>query len=293
MTTTRTQSVSGSWAPSRTQYYRADIYYFATDSGITIRNPSEIRTNAAGVTYVDNMNYYLNVVANADMIISFTFTEFNTENCCDFFEIYDGASTASRQLLRASGSAIPGQVLTTGPYAYIRWMTDYSIVGTGVVAQMRFIIPPSPTSSATGSVTASITRTMTSSLSATVTISPTGSATASLTPTGSTSYIKLADSATEFSSSQSTQWTYGYYLGGSAGSRILFRSNEYSAGSATWIYGPNSWCRLSGSVMHPNSGGACSTPSYGYCVPSLIWTPSAQYSSFCKFIIIFRYYFCD
>jgi hypothetical protein len=143
VTPTITPTVSHSSSLSRTPFYSVDTYICAIDSGTTIRNNRAlIRTNSAGTNYVDHMSCFYTVIAPADLVISFTFNQFATESCCDFFEIYDGRTMAASLLFRGSGSTIPGKIITTGPFAYVRWITDYSIIDTGVAVQGDFIIPP-------------------------------------------------------------------------------------------------------------------------------------------------------
>ncbi len=252
------------------------------------------------------MSCFYTVIAPADLVISFTFSQFATESCCDFFEIYDGRTSTATRIFRGSGNTIPGRVLTTGPFAHVRWTTDYSIIAAGVTTQIEFMIPPSPTPTitpttsstpslsptmtrtmtltATGSMTASVSMTasITPSTSITPSITPSSSRTPSGTPAPSPEFTLLASASRDFANRQGFNgWSYGYYLSSAAAYRILYKNTEFSVGSNIFLYA-GSYCRLGATYLHPNAGYACSTTGYGYCMPSLQWTTTTgqqvQYS---------------
>lgn len=72
--------------------------------------------------------------------ITFNFSMFNSEQCCDHLYIYDGASTTGILLVQAEGTnpgTLVGQSITssTGCLTF-RWTSDGSVVNTGWIASI-------------------------------------------------------------------------------------------------------------------------------------------------------------
>ncbi len=63
--------------------------------------------------------------------IRLTFTEFNTESCCDKVWVYDGSSTSSPVLLQASGYSLPSDIVTTSDVVRVKFLSDYSVTKSG------------------------------------------------------------------------------------------------------------------------------------------------------------------
>ena len=57
--------------------------------------------------------------------------DFETENCCDHLEIYDGTSTIDHRLQRLSGSGTYGSVVTSGHQAFLQFNSDLSVTFDG------------------------------------------------------------------------------------------------------------------------------------------------------------------
>lgn len=63
--------------------------------------------------------------------IRLTFTEFNTELCCDFVSIYDGINDNAPLLATYSGSSLPATIQTSQPNVFIEFETDGSATRSG------------------------------------------------------------------------------------------------------------------------------------------------------------------
>ncbi|MFY8000554.1 MAG: CUB domain-containing protein, partial [Candidatus Kapaibacteriota bacterium] len=65
--------------------------------------------------------------------ITISFSQFNTEQCCDYVEIYSGTSVSGTPIQRFAGTTIPNAVTVNASSVVVRFVTDGSVVGNGWV----------------------------------------------------------------------------------------------------------------------------------------------------------------
>jgi hypothetical protein len=138
-----------------------------------------------------------------------SYVSFVTEFNYDFWRVYDGPNSGSRLISSTSGNVAPSISYGTNREMYITWNTDGSVVSSGVVAYLDFVIPASisPTSSLSPSFSVSPTTTLSSSSSGSRTVSSTKSSSISPTKTitqSLTSSISQSPSTTKSPSITST-----------------------------------------------------------------------------------------
>lgn len=95
--------------------------------------------------YGNNVNTTQTICAPAGQYLTFNFTSFATEGCCDFLNIYNGANTAAPLLGTFSGTNNPGTfVVNPGQCITFNFTTDGSVVNSGWTATMSCSATPPP-----------------------------------------------------------------------------------------------------------------------------------------------------
>jgi hypothetical protein len=87
-----------------------------------------------GSNYSNSENFTKTFTVPVGNCVSFTFTTFQTESCCDFLSIYDGPNNLSPLIGSYSGVSSPGVVNATGNSITFVWSSDASVVDIGWVA---------------------------------------------------------------------------------------------------------------------------------------------------------------
>lgn len=113
-------------------------------------------TNGCGQTFYDpqgtsnyanGQNYTATFCAPAGQYLSFNFTSFSTESCCDHLYIYNGPTTGSPLIGQYQGTTGPGTVYSTlGGCLTFLWTSDGSITSSGWVCPITCVttIPATP-----------------------------------------------------------------------------------------------------------------------------------------------------
>jgi hypothetical protein len=84
--------------------------------------------------YSNSENFTKTFTVPVGNCVSFTFSTFQTESCCDFLSIYDGPNNTFPLIGTYSGVNSPGVVNATGNSMTFVWSSDGSIVDIGWVA---------------------------------------------------------------------------------------------------------------------------------------------------------------
>ena len=112
-------------------------------------------TGGAAGNYGNNQNITKTFVGAAGQRISFAFTSFATESCCDYMDIWDGPTTAHPYIGRFRGTASPGIVTSTGTALTFRFVSDNGGTNTGWQANISCAGPAlTPYNHSSGTVTA-------------------------------------------------------------------------------------------------------------------------------------------
>jgi hypothetical protein len=93
--------------------------------------------------YGNNSNCQWLIEPTAEVISKLTlrFDAFETENTNDVVTIYDGNSTAAPVLATYSGSTLPANVVTTGPVAFVTFVSNASTTSPGWQIEYRSSYP--------------------------------------------------------------------------------------------------------------------------------------------------------
>ena len=192
--TTKSQSVS-SLPTSSLQLYTTFNMCSPNNNQITlpiVNSYTTLYTNLAGTTYGNSLNCEFTINGgNNYAIFQINFTTFTTEVCCDFFKIYDAMNT---QVFSYAGSNIPASFLIRSSYIKLQFITDGSVIFSGVYVRVTLIYPTS-SSSSSFSTTNSLTPTLSKSSS------NSQSSFNSISSTKSISNSKSASSSNSISSS--------------------------------------------------------------------------------------------
>jgi len=81
--------------------------------------------------YGDSESCNVLLQAPAGQTVRITVTFLSTERNYDFVKVYDGPSATSRELISASGNAVPAAVTSTGNMVSIQWTSDSSVTANG------------------------------------------------------------------------------------------------------------------------------------------------------------------
>lgn len=111
-------------------------------------------SGGSGSDYANSESYTKTFTAPAGSCLSFSFSAFQTESCCDDLTIYDGPNTSSPVIGTYAGSTSPGTFTSSGTSITFVWYSDFSTINSGWVAS--FSCAPSCSGAPTaGTATAS------------------------------------------------------------------------------------------------------------------------------------------
>ncbi|MBK7181762.1 MAG: gliding motility-associated C-terminal domain-containing protein [Bacteroidetes bacterium] len=95
--------------------------------------------------YANSLTYTQTICAPAGQYLTFNFTSFNTESCCDRLIIYNGPNTGSPQIGTFAGTNTPGTVtVNPGQCITFSFTSDGSITAAGFTATMSCSTTPPP-----------------------------------------------------------------------------------------------------------------------------------------------------
>ncbi len=86
-------------------------------------------SEAVNYSEYSNCSWLVNV--DGAVNLTFDFTNMDTESCCDFVQIYDGPDANFPLLSNVSGSTLQTGIVTSSGIAFVKFVTDGSISGTG------------------------------------------------------------------------------------------------------------------------------------------------------------------
>lgn len=89
-----------------------------------------------GSNYSNSENSMRTFSAPAGSCLTFSFTSFQTESCCDFLRIYDGPNGGSPLIGTYSGGTSPGVINSTSNTITFSFTSDGSVNNTGWAAQI-------------------------------------------------------------------------------------------------------------------------------------------------------------
>ncbi len=96
--------------------------------------------------YYDNSDYSFVIHPTQNALgLQISFSEFDLESGYDSLWIYDGNSTNAPLLLAASGNSIPSTIITSTPWALVKFHSDNATTGSGWTFQWQCLqdnIPP-------------------------------------------------------------------------------------------------------------------------------------------------------
>ncbi len=81
------------------------------------------------------------LIDNCGTSITLTFSQFQTEGCCDYLRVYDGPDENGILLLTQGGSSIPSPVTAYSGKMYIKFTSDGSVSYAGFSASWTSVIP--------------------------------------------------------------------------------------------------------------------------------------------------------
>lgn len=97
------------------------------DAHTTLTAPSGSFSDGSGSNeYADYSDCEWLIMPPGATSITLTFSQFETESCCDFVDVYDGASTSSPHIGHFSGQSIPSSVTSSSGTMLVRFTSDYS-----------------------------------------------------------------------------------------------------------------------------------------------------------------------
>ncbi|MBL7890071.1 MAG: CUB domain-containing protein, partial [Bacteroidia bacterium] len=125
-----------------------------TAQNITMSNGASTTYACTGGTFYDpgGTGNYANSLTNTQTIcapagqyLTFTFTSFNTESCCDDLDIYNGPNTGSPLIGTFAGTNTPGTItVNPGQCITFSFTSDGSITAAGWTATMSCSTTPPP-----------------------------------------------------------------------------------------------------------------------------------------------------
>lgn len=92
-------------------------------------------------SYQNSENCGFLIDLNCASSITLSFSSLQTESCCDYIRVYDGANSSGTQLLNASGSVTPAPVTAYSGKMYIIFTTDGSVISNGFTASWTAVVP--------------------------------------------------------------------------------------------------------------------------------------------------------
>ncbi|XP_006816955.1 dorsal-ventral patterning tolloid-like protein 1 [Saccoglossus kowalevskii] len=107
---------------------------FHSDTGI-INSPNYPNN------YPNNQYCYYYITVRDGMSVQLTFSEFDTEECCDRVIIYDGLTTSSAHMGTYLGSTIPPIIVSSGPDLMVRFYSDSTVTKRGFHAYFNAVQP--------------------------------------------------------------------------------------------------------------------------------------------------------
>ncbi len=94
-------------------------------------------TDPGGIfNYPNNSSVVMTICGTAGQCLNLNFTMMDMESCCDFLNIYDGASTLSQPLGSYSGTALPPAISSSGNCITLEFFSDFSVTGAGFSANI-------------------------------------------------------------------------------------------------------------------------------------------------------------
>jgi Zn-dependent metalloprotease len=81
------------------------------------------------------------LIENCGTSITLSFSEFQTESCCDYISVYDGADASGMLLMVYGGQTVPSPVTAHSGKMFINFYSDGSVTGSGFSAAWNSIIP--------------------------------------------------------------------------------------------------------------------------------------------------------
>jgi hypothetical protein len=113
-------------------------------------------SGGAASNYANNQNLQRTYCpANPGDVVTFNFTQFATESCCDFLSIYDGPDLNSPLIGTYSGNSVLNPIYSSHPGGCltIRFTSDGSSTAAGWAANVTCGPPPPPVIACGGSIT--------------------------------------------------------------------------------------------------------------------------------------------
>ncbi len=103
-------------------------------------------SGGSGGSYANNENFTMTFTVPAGNCLTFNFTAFNTESCCDRLRIFDGPTGASPLIGTYAGLTGPGIITSSGGALTFSFTSDGSVVNPGwtAVVQCTTCPPPPP-----------------------------------------------------------------------------------------------------------------------------------------------------
>lgn len=95
--------------------------------------------------YINNLNITTTICSGNAQCLQLTFTEFSTQNCCDYLEIYDGDTVSTAILRFLRGDINPGTIYSTANSngcLTLRFTTSSEVVSTGFKANFSCVPCP-------------------------------------------------------------------------------------------------------------------------------------------------------
>ncbi len=111
--------------------------------------PGSFTDGSGSTDYDNNLNCSWTISPPGATAITLTFTEFQTEECCDFVRIYDGANANAPLLGEFSGPNIPSPVTGLSGSLFVQFTTDQSAGFPGWSADYVCATPANDCSQAT------------------------------------------------------------------------------------------------------------------------------------------------
>lgn len=93
-------------------------------------------SGGSGSPYSNSETYTKTFTAPAGSCLTFSFTAFQTESCCDDLTIYDGPNTASPVIGVYAGTTSPGTFTSSGTSVTFAWSSDFSSTDIGWAANI-------------------------------------------------------------------------------------------------------------------------------------------------------------
>jgi Zn-dependent metalloprotease len=117
--------------------------YIQVSNSFMMCGPTSVSNASSGLlydsggpsgNYSDGENCYLLIEPSCADSIILSFTSFSVEGGYDYLRVYDGTSSSDPEILYASGSSVPSQVIATSGAMFIYFHTDGSVTYSGFAA---------------------------------------------------------------------------------------------------------------------------------------------------------------